>query len=287
MRRGEIRRPEAGTRRVAEAGSRTLSILRRLEAKWLVIRDRISPPPLVSYMKHISHEEQQKIWDAEHGEPYVLKQMHSDDASSGVIKFWDFLRSPGHVTNRALEMGCGKGRNVMWLAQQGVDAYGFDFSPTAITEADKRASKLNLSRATHFAVQDATIPWQYETDFFDFGIDCFATTDIETAEGRKKAIQEMHRVLKPNGYLLAYLLSTEDAFHKEMITKSPTKERNAFLHPTGGKFEKTYDEQDIEDTFKGFTIVKKERVRKKTEFFGKEYACLHHWIVFQKAYNVS
>lgn len=231
-------------------------------------------------MKSISHEEQQKIWDEEHGKPYVLKQMDSNDASSGVVKFWDFLKDKEHTSG--LELGCGKGRNVIWLAQQKVNMSGFDFSPTAIAEAKERAHAAGVGDEASFLVQDATQRWAYDDNVFDFGIDCFATTDIESKEGRAFAISEMLRVIKPGGYFLAYLLSTEDEFHKEMIQKSPADERNAFLHPTTGKFEKTYDEQDIHDTYKDFDVVQRERVSKTAEFFGKQYACLHHWVIFQK-----
>lgn len=239
--------------------------------------------PAFDILEFMKHEQQQKIWDAEHEKPQVLKQMDSAEGSSGVVKFWDFLKEEGVSSGRGLEMGCGKGRNVIWLAKQGIDAYGFDFSPVAIKEAEKRAQASKLSSATHFSVQDATKEWQYESDFFDFGIDCFATTDIESLEGRQVAIKEMFRVLKPGGYFLAYLLSTDDEFHKGMIENSPTEERNAFLHPSTGKFEKAYDEKDIQDLYGEFGMVKHERVKKTTEFFGKEYGCLHHWIVFRKS----
>lgn len=232
-------------------------------------------------MKSISHEEQQKLWDEEHKKPYVLKQMDSDDASSGVRKFFDFLKDKN--VQSGLEMGCGKGRNVTWLAKRGVAMHGFDFSPAAIEEAKKRSEEIGVSDKTSFLVQDATKRWAYEDNTFDFGVDCFASTDIESSEGRTFAISEMRRVLKPGGYLLAYLLSTEDEFHKEMINESPAGERNAFLHPTTGKFEKVYDEQDIQETYKDFIVVQSERISKTTEFFDKEYACNHHWIIFQKS----
>lgn len=231
-------------------------------------------------MKTVSHEEQQKIWDAEHRKPYVLKQMDSGDASSGVLKFWNFLKDKMYVSG--LELGCGKGRNVIWLAQQGVNMSGFDFSPTAIAEAKERACVAGVEDKASFLVQDATWRWVYDDNVFDFGIDCFATTDIESTRGRMFAISEMLRVIKPGGYFLAYLLSTEDEFHKKMIQDSPADERNAFLHPTTGKFEKTYDEQDICDTYKDFEVVEHERVSKTAEFFGKQYTCLHHWVIFKK-----
>lgn len=225
----------------------------------------------------MKHEEQQKMWDEEHRNPTVLKQMDSVEASSGVEKFWKYLVSKELPSGRGLEMGCGKGRNVIWLAKQGVDAHGFDFSPAAIDEAQRRGEGTKAA----FQVADATRRWPYESDSFDFGVDCFASTDIESPEGRTFALSEMHRVLKPGGLLLAYLLSVDDEYHKEMLEKSPAGERNAFLQPTG-KFEKVYDESDIAETFAAFEVVEKERMLKKTAFFGKEYQCDHFWLVLRK-----
>ncbi|HYF28785.1 MAG TPA: class I SAM-dependent methyltransferase [Candidatus Paceibacterota bacterium] len=231
-------------------------------------------------MKEFTHQDQQRIWDEEHKNPLVLKQMDSQDVSSGVLAFYDFLQSQGVNQGRGLEMGCGKGRNVIWLAQKGYEMNGFDFSPAAITEARKRASAAGVNPT--FEVQDATTPWSYESDYFDFGIDCFASTDIESPEGRAHAVKEMHRVLKPSGYLLAYLLSSEDEYHKDINLNSPGPEKGSFLHPKTGKFEKTFDEQEIDELYGAFTLIEQRTLVKRTTFFEKEYECINLWSVLQK-----
>ncbi|HEY4487233.1 MAG TPA: hypothetical protein VI483_00540, partial [Candidatus Paceibacterota bacterium] len=73
----------------------------------------------------------------------------------------------------------------------------------------------------------------------------------------------------------------DDEYHNEMIKKSPASERNTFLQPTG-KFEKVYDEEEIIELFAGWDVVHKDRIAKKTEFFGKEYNCNHFWLVLRK-----
>src|SRR3989344_5032019 len=106
------------------------------------------------------HEEQRELWDKEHQTPTALKAMDSKEPSNSVKKFWDFLiaRNAPHV--RGIEMGCGKGRNVIWLAEQGVNMYGFDFSSVAIDEAKNRAA--GVSHAS-FQTTDATKAWPYES----------------------------------------------------------------------------------------------------------------------------
>jgi SAM-dependent methyltransferase len=232
-------------------------------------------------MNTFNHEDQQRIWDEEHKNPNVLLQMDSEDASSGVVKFWDFLKSKNLESSKGIEMGCGKGRNVIWLAEKGIEMFGFDFSSAAIEEANRRKKKI-AATSSHFKVQDATKPWDYESDYFDFAIDCFASTDIESEEGRMHAMSELYRVLKPGGYMLAYLLSTDDEFHKEMIIKNPATEKNAFHHSTG-KYERTFDQTDIDNQYKDFKLIHSERIEKTAQFFGKDYACRHFWLVLQKS----
>lgn len=61
-----------------------------------------------------------------------------------------------HRLGRALDLGCGEGRNALWLAQQGYEVTGTDFSPVAIAKAVARAEELDLKVC--FQVTDATKP---------------------------------------------------------------------------------------------------------------------------------
>jgi SAM-dependent methyltransferase len=229
-----------------------------------------------------SNEDQQKIWNEEHKNPQVLLQMDAQKPSSGVIKFFEeFLQKKDITKTEGLEMACGKGRSVIFLAQQGITMHGFDFSPHAIDVAKERSKgKGNTS----FTVVDATQSWPFEDDQFDFVIDCFGSTDIVSKEGRQFAYQEIHRVLKPGGLVLMYLLSPDDSFHQTMIAQEKAKsdELGAFHHPENNKFEKVFTEKEIEGLLGGFDVVKKERIVKKAFFHGQEYQCKHWWVVAKK-----
>jgi ubiquinone/menaquinone biosynthesis C-methylase UbiE len=223
---------------------------------------------------------QQHIWDEEHRNPTVLLQMDSDAPSSGVVLFHEWMKEVAGL--RGLEMGCGKGRNAIWLARQGAEMTGFDFSPAAVREAEKRAAAARHGESTaRFIVQDAARPWPFKDNTFDFAVDCFASTDIDSPQGRAFARDEFVRVLKPGGFLLVYTLSTDDAFHAGMITRAPAPEKNSFFHPTG-KFEKVFDRAELAEFYKGLKIAEERRVAKTARFSGRDYPCNHFWIVFQK-----
>ncbi len=232
----------------------------------------------------ITHDEQKERWDQEHAKPFALTQMDSHEPSNALAPFVVFLEKEGRTRLSGVEMGCGKGRNVIWLAKQPIVSQmnGFDFSTVAIEEARRRALEQGVAEKAVFDVMDATLPWSYDAESFDFGIDCTASVDIESPEGRATAIREMRRVLKKEGLLLVYVMSTDDEYHKELIAKSPAEESNAFIHPQTGKFEKVFSEEELDRMYAEFSLVEARRIPKVTEFFGKPYQCLLHWRVYRK-----
>lgn len=56
----------------------------------------------------------------------------------------------------ALDVGCGEGGDVLWLAQKGWQATGIDLSSVAVERARAKAAELGLSENASFAQQDLT-----------------------------------------------------------------------------------------------------------------------------------
>jgi len=74
-------------------------------------------------------------WDAE----YRRGRYRDDPADPFVEAVLAAARSRGLGTARALEVGCGNGRNYRALVAGGLDAVGLDISPTAIAQAAERS----------------------------------------------------------------------------------------------------------------------------------------------------
>lgn len=68
--------------------------------------------------------------------------------------------APGH----ALDVGCGEGRNAIWLAEQGWRVTAVDFSPVAL----ERAARLAADRGVDVAFEQHDLrAWQPRGDAFD------------------------------------------------------------------------------------------------------------------------
>ncbi|KQP83702.1 bifunctional NAD(P)/FAD-dependent oxidoreductase/class I SAM-dependent methyltransferase [Aeromicrobium sp. Leaf291] len=55
---------------------------------------------------------------------------------------------------RAIDVGCGEGADVIWLAQHGWDVTGMDFSPTGLDRARQHAEEAGVAQRTSFRVGD-------------------------------------------------------------------------------------------------------------------------------------
>ncbi len=98
---------------------------------------------------------------------------------------------------KILDVGCGNGRNLVPFAKNGFESYGIDFGEEMIKEAKKFVKKQDV--AVELKVADAReLPFKDET--FDYCISTAALHHIETNEGREKALSEINRVLKREGF---------------------------------------------------------------------------------------
>lgn len=80
---------------------------------------------------------------------------------------------------KAVDVGCGTGREVIYLAQNGFDATGVDISPTAIGMARKAAEAAGVD--AEFIVDDLT-NLSSVTGPFDLIVDYGALNDLNSAQ---------------------------------------------------------------------------------------------------------
>ena len=117
----------------------------------------------------------------------------------------DFIEK--HKPARAIDIGCGTGTNVITLAKAGWQMTGVDFAPRAIQiakqklESTKTQAELYVSDATR--LKGIVGPYELAMD-----IGCFHS--IPKA-GKADYLQQLQRILAPNGFWLIYGFCALDA----------------------------------------------------------------------------
>jgi len=103
-----------------------------------------------------------------------------------------------HDVKRILDLGCGSGRHLVYLAKHNFNVYGIDIAKSGIKIAKdwlkEEGVKVNLK------IGDIYKRLPYPDDFFD-AIISTQTLHHARIEKIRRLIKEMERILKPNGLI--------------------------------------------------------------------------------------
>lgn len=225
---------------------------------------------------------QYNIWEEEHRNPKMFPSVASDTPDPGVVRFWKWITNK--CERAGLEICCGKGRNVFWLAENGASMTGFDFSETALAIARSRSMKAAFKNDIQFDISDATLRWPYESESYDFIVDCFGTSEISTEAGRENIRTEAERVLRPGGYYFLQIDSPELGILADWFRNHPGKNHNTLVFPNG-KIESVLTEEELV-SWNAKYLLKLIEVRcfieRNIEICGEKRLYKYYWIIAQK-----
>lgn len=105
---------------------------------------------------------------------------------------------------RILEVGCGSGANLWMLSKEGFDTHGIDSSQVGI---DLAAQHLRIKWGVDADLRHGSFTHlPYDDSFFDAVVDV-VSFQVLSLDDSHLALQEIRRVLKPEGAFFSYRLS--------------------------------------------------------------------------------
>ena len=143
-------------------------------------------------MEHHHFEEMyqgQAPWDTGRPQPAIVR-----------------LAETGKIRGSVLDVGCGTGENLLYLAAKGHEAWGIDFVPVAIERAKAKAAERKIN--AYFIVGNA-LELNKLGRQFDTVIDC-GLFHTFTDEERPIFVRSLAEVLRPCGMLHILCFSDEE-----------------------------------------------------------------------------
>jgi SAM-dependent methyltransferase len=160
-------------------------------------------------------------------------------------------------TIRLLEIGCGPGANIWFMAREGFSVCGIDGSGTAIERATKRLAAEGLMADLRIG-DYAQLPWSDST--FDGAIENVSLYSNPSA-AIDRALNEVHRVLRPGAPFLSSFFSDRTWGYGE----GNMVERDGFMDLregplAGAGFCLFLNRGRVNEVFHAFTDIAVERV---------------------------
>lgn len=149
-------------------------------------------------------------WDAKWDSVYATQGFRGKYPDEAVVRFiagkFFRLEFAQRKKIRVLDLGCGPGRHVLFLAREGFSAYGIDASQEAIALCKKKLKEERLKARVRVA---DFISLPYADGYFDAVVDC-ASVQHNRVAGIEKIIEEVYRVTKKGGEFLSIVRTDQD-----------------------------------------------------------------------------
>jgi SAM-dependent methyltransferase len=219
-------------------------------------------------------------WDQEYSRRGIPSSFR--DEPSGVVRWaldnWNYLTDDLNPKT-ALDIGCGTGRNAVYMAALGIDVIAFDISETALASAHARTASASLASPPKFLNHDLSTGIPCASDQIDFAIDVFVYKHQLLPSTRAAYRQELCRILRPSGRLLISLAERDDGYYASCPDLEVAESGNprTVLDPEAGIGSVLFNLDDLVREMNGlFALQMVWRKQKRGQMHGKDY--LRHTI---------
>ncbi|CUI17050.1 hypothetical protein PNK_1438 [Candidatus Protochlamydia naegleriophila] len=208
-------------------------------------------------------------WQKEY-EQKGIPSSYKIEPSQTISEFNLFLKQHNVASGRLLDLGCGKGRNAFFLAQQGYEIDCIDFIPANIRFIEEEAEKRCQPIKSY--CQSVCAPFPFKEKTFDAAIDIFCYKHQVDERMRFQYRCELHRVLKETGFYTLSLASYQDGFYGP-LRNNLSQTKNVVIDPYTSIPSILFGKEDIEQEFyPHFKLVAINERHSHSEMHGKLYS---------------
>jgi SAM-dependent methyltransferase len=183
-------------------------------------------------------------WRSEYEQKGIPSSFRAGPSSS-VVEFASFLASHNIRHGSVLDLGCGRGRNSVFLAERGFDVSSIDFVPDLIEMLQQQRTVLGLSERIHAYCQSVTEPWPFPPQMFDSVIDTFCYKHLVIEADKAVYRRELARVMKSGSFYLLTLAGLDDGYYGPLLASSPAPDERMIIDPVSAIPSILYTKEDV------------------------------------------
>lgn len=176
-----------------------------------------------------------------------------------------------HNVKKILDIGCGPGRNAIYLAKQGYILTAIDYSKFSLEILQKKAGNLPIK-----VMLESVQNLPFEDNSFD-AIICRHVLSYINQNNIDKVMKEMHRVTKKNGIVYIKVLSSQHVLSNKTSDTLPEGFSQVHWLIQHNHIPKFFDEDELRKIFHNYKLLKFEHnIGAPTD---KLKFPLHEWII--------
>lgn len=226
-------------------------------------------------------------WTAEYTRGGIPSSVR-ETPSGSVVWAVKELKRLGHPLRTALDLGCGKGRNSLFLAEQNIHVTAFDFTPNAVEHLQTQATNRQLTPLIRALVQDVTEPWPIAPASLDLIVDAFCFKHIAHHAARMIYKANLLRTLRGHGHYMISFASIGDGYYGQYVVDNSDSEEQLVVDPVIGVESVLYSRNAVLKFFSPELIPFAElQNTKPSVMHGREYQRSTYALLLQRNPHVT
>lgn len=154
-----------------------------------------------------------EVWEKEYSVIRAIPSSTRRLPSKPLLLFSELLQF-GNLKN-VLDLGCGPGRNAIYLAKIGCDVEAVDFSETALHKLHTFALKENVRHKICYHQRSLEEKFIYNNCAFDLVLDSYVFCHFLDEKIKKHYLNEVWRVVKPQKFVFSSVLTLDDEYYRQ------------------------------------------------------------------------
>ncbi|MBV8061684.1 MAG: class I SAM-dependent methyltransferase [Alphaproteobacteria bacterium] len=206
--------------------------------------------------------------------------------SGSVVWAVQELKRYGLPLHKSIDIGCGKGRNSLYLSQEGMDVTAMDFTPDAVQHLQRMVDKDPPPHPVRALVHDVTENWPVQANSIDLAVDAFCFKHIAPHGSRVTYKENLLRVLGPRGHYMISFASIGDGYYGRYITvPNPCEADGEYVvvDPAVGIESVLYSKQRVAEFFgPELTVFRELHNDRPSVMHGVEYPRSTYALLFER-----